>query len=347
MQIFKTVIFGAVLAALALIGPLVASAQPIHDYVAAVANAGGLGAIGAFAGLTVNRQNLADMFRGFQTIFQRAFEGAPSQWGQVAMRVPSTASEEKYGWLGATTRFREWLGDRVVQNLSTYDYTIKNKSYENTVGVEREDIEDDRLGVYSPMIQQLGLDAKQHPDELVFALLAAGFTNLGYDGQFFFDTDHPVYGVDGAVTSVANMTAGAGNPWFLIDDTRALKPLIYQDRKPYNFVAMDREDDEGVFTRKLFRYGVDCRCNVGFGLWQLAWGSKAVLDAANYGAARTGLMGMKGDNGKPLGIRPTLLVCGPSNEKAALDVLQAERQANGATNVYRNTAKLVVTPWLA
>ena len=43
---------------------------------------------------------------------------------------------------------------------------------------------------------------------------------------------------------------------------------------------------------------------------------------------------------------PNLLLVGPSNEKAALDVVQAERLANGADNVYRNTAKVVTCPWL-
>jgi phage major head subunit gpT-like protein len=343
-SILSNLIFVAFLAIVALVGPAAVAAFPLVDARDVVAG-GGLGV--ALLGLTVNRQNLNDMFRGFQTIFQKAFDGADSQWNKIAMRVPSSASEEKYAWLGQVTRFREWLGDRVIQNLMSYDYTIKNKSFENTVGIDRDDIEDDKLGIYSPLIQQLGMDSKQHPDELTFALLAAGFASLCYDGQYFFDTDHPVLGVDGVVTSTANMTAGAAAPWFLIDDTRAIKPLIYQVRRDYKFVSMDKEDDEGVFNRKQFRYGVDARSNVGFGLWQLAWGSKAVLDATSYAAARTGLMSLKGDNGKPLGVRPTLLICGPSNEKAALDVLEAERLANGATNVYRNTAKLIVTPWLA
>ena len=34
-------------------------------------------------------------------------------------------------------------------------------------------------------------------------------------------------------------------------------------------------------------------------------------------------------------------------EQAALEVVTAERLANGSTNVMRNTAKVVVCPWLA
>jgi phage major head subunit gpT-like protein len=306
----------------------------------------GLALVGV-GGMIVNRQNLNAMFVGFQTVFQNAFQGAPSDWNKIAMMVPSTTSEEQYGWLKAMTTFREWIGDRVIQNLASSDYTIKNKPWENSVGVDRDNIEDDKIGIYTPMIQQLGLDAKQHPDQLVFDLLKQGFTRTCYDGQYFFDTDHPVLLADGSLGSVSNFQGGAGRSWFLIDDTRAIKPLIHQVRKDYKFVAMDKDDDEAVFSRKELRYGVDARSNVGFGLWQLAYGSKQALTTANYAAARTAMMELKGDNGKPLGVRPTLLVVAPGDEGAALEVLTSERNANGATNVYRNTAKPLITSWLA
>lgn len=296
--------------------------------------------------MIINQASLAAAYTGFKTLFRNAFEGAPSDYEKVAMVVPSTKAIEVYPWLGRTTGFREWIGDRVIQNLMAHDFSIRNKSFENTVGVDRDDMEDDSLGVYAPMISQLGVDAKTHPDQLVFALLAAGFSTPSYDGQNFFDTDHPVRS-GGSEVSVSNHGGGSGTPWFLMDTTRAVKPLIFQKRRDYSFVAMDRPDDEAVFSRKQFRYGVDARVNVGFGLWQLAYGSKQALDADSYAAARTAMMGLKGDNGTPLGIRPTLLVTPPSLEKQALEVLKAERDAGGATNVYRDTAQLLVTPWLA
>lgn len=296
--------------------------------------------------MQINRQNLQAMFTGYQTIFNSAFAGAQSQWDQVAMPVPSTHKAETYGWLGTTTRFREWAGDRVIQNLKLHDYTIKNKPYENTIGVDRDDVEDDSYGVYTPMIASMGADARMHPDELVFALLALGISQVCYDGQYFFDTDHPVTQADGSVASVSNYGGGAGTAWYLLDTSKPIKPLILQRRKDYKFVAMDQESDEAVFSRKEFRYGVDARCNVGFGLWQTGYASKQALDATAYGAARAAMMSMKGDNGKPLGVRPTLLVVPPSLEKIGLELLQAEKNAAGATNVYQNTAKLLVSPWL-
>lgn len=297
--------------------------------------------------MIINQANLRTLGIGFKSNFQNGLSQAETQWGRIATRVPSGTKEEDYGWLGKIPNVREWLGDRQVQNLQLHEYSIKNKSYELTIGVDRDDINDDNLGVYAPLFQEMGMSVAAHPDTLVFDLLKLGFSTLCYDGQFFFDTDHPVLDANGVAASVANTDGGAGDPWFLIDDSRALKPMIFQERMPFNFVAMDRPDTENVFMRKEFRYGVDGRSNVGFGFWQFSWGSKQTLNKANYEIARVALLGMKGDFGRPLGIRPRTLVVGPALEKEGLEILNAERDAAGATNVYRGTAELVVVPWLA
>ncbi|WP_420598634.1 Mu-like prophage major head subunit gpT family protein [Neptuniibacter sp.] len=297
--------------------------------------------------MEINKANLDLLFTGFKAAFQDAFAGAEIDYDQLVLEVMSTSAKETYPWLGQSTAFREWLGDRVIQNLELHDYTIKNKSFENTVGVNRESIEDDSYGVFTPLMAQLGQDAKLHPAELVYNLLKAGFTTNCYDGQYFFDTDHPVSDADGNETSVSNFQGGAGTPWFLIDTTRVIKPVILQKRKPYNFVMMNNENDENVFMRKEYLYGVDARLNVGFGLWQLAYGSKQSLTAENFNSAFAAMSGLKGDNGKPLGIKPKLLIVPPSLRSEALEVVKAERDANGATNINKDAVDVLVTPWLA
>lgn len=297
--------------------------------------------------MLINRQNILDMSRGFQVIYQDAWNQAESMYDMVATTINSSGSEEHYAWLGTMPRFREWLGDRVVQSLSTGDYTIKNKDFELTVGVGRNNIADDKLGVYRPMFQMLGNEAKTHPDELVFSLLQAGFSSLCFDGQFFFDTDHPVRAADGSVGTWSNFGGGAGTAWYLMDLSRPIKPIIFQKRAEYQFVAMDTLTDEVVFTSKEFRYGVDARVNVGYGLPQLAYASKQTLDATAYAAARAALGSVKGDGGKVLRLKGTHLFVPPSLEKQGAEILTAGRTTSGADNVMVGTAKLVVCPWLA
>lgn len=292
--------------------------------------------------MIINQANLQGIYKSFSTIFNQALDIATSMWERVAMSTPSTGKSVDYKWLGEFPTMKEWVGDRVIKDLSAFDYAITNKSFESTIEVDRDDIDDDQIGVYTPMIQGLAQAAKSHPDTLVFALLAAGFSTPCFDGQYFFDTDHPVG--DG---SVSNTGGGSGAPWFLMDLSRPIKPLILQIRKRPEFVAQDRPDDENVFMRKKFRYGVDDRKNVGFGLWQLAYGSKATLDAAAYEAARSAILSFKNDEGVPLGIMPTHLVYGPSLESAARKIIVNERDAAGASNPWYKTAEPLLVPWLA
>lgn len=300
--------------------------------------------------MLINAQNLDIAFTGFNAAFMRGLGQAQSQIDLVATRVPSSARETKFGWLGKFPNIREWVGDRVVHKLAAHDYAIKNKPWESTISVERDDMEDDNEGIYAPLFEELGMSTTAHPDMLGFGLLKAGFDaskGLAYDGQFFFDTDHPVLDENGAEISVANTDGGAGTPWFLMDLSRALKPIIWQERRKFDLVRMDKPDDANVFHRKEFLYGVDGRNNVGFGLWQFAWGSKQPLNKGNYEIARQNLLDMKGDYGRPLGVRPTHLVHPASLEGAALEILNSERDAAGATNVWKGTATPVVVPWLA
>lgn len=141
--------------------------------------------------MLINQQNLQAIYTGFKTIFNKTISEANVQYPQIAMEVPSSTSDENYAWFGGLPSMREWVGDRVIQNLSAHTYNIKNKDYELTVSVGRNDIADDRIGIYKPLIQDMAENAKRHPDELVFELLGSGFTQKCYDGKAFFATDHP------------------------------------------------------------------------------------------------------------------------------------------------------------
>lgn len=297
--------------------------------------------------MIINSANLDAIRVGFSTAFRRGLGQAQTQYGRVATTVPSSTKENKYGWLGKFPNMREWIGPRHVHGLAEHDYAVKNKSFELTIGVDRDDIRDDNLGVYDPMFVEMGESTAAHPDLLTWSLLKAGFSTTCYDGQYFFDTDHPVLDEDGTMSSVANTDGGSGTPWFLLCTKRALKPIIYQEREKAQFVAKDNPRDDNVFMNKEFVYGADGRWNVGFGFWQMAWGSKQTLNAENYEEARGGLMGMKGDHGRPLGLAPDLLVVPPSLEGAGRGLLQSQLVNGGESNKWAGTAELLVVPWLA
>lgn len=297
--------------------------------------------------MIISQASLDALRVGFKTEFQRALTMAPRQRDRVAMTVRSTTFESRYGWLKKLSGMREWIGPRVVDNLEEAGYSITNRHFEKTVGVDRNDIEDDNLGQYAPMFAEMGELTAALPEQLVFGLLNAGFTMNGWDGVPFFSTTHPINDANGVATTFANTDGGGGTPWFLLTTNRTVKPIIYQERKPPEFVSMDKTNDEEVFKNRVFTYGVDMRCNVGYGFPQLAWGSRQILNGANYGIARAAIQNMKGDGGRPLGLVPNLLVVPPSLESAGRQLLNSEYGTDGITNEWKGTAELLVVPWLA
>lgn len=294
----------------------------------------------------------ADALRALYTAVQLNFNQGRDMytplWQRLATLVNSTTAQEDYAWLGEFSRLREWIGDRQVNRMKVHNYSLKNKKFEGTEGIKAEYIEDDTYGVLMPKFQDMGYAAATHPDELIFALLAAGFTSPCYDGQFFFDTDHPV-GEEGSEVSVANMAAGgAGAPWFLLDTRRPLKPMIFQRRRDYRLQAKtDAGTSDHVFMSDEYLYGVDARVNVGFGFWQQAYASKNTLDKAAFDAAMAAMMAFKSDKGRPLGINPDLLVVGPSNRAAANAVIEALLESGGGSNTNYKAVDVLVVPWLA
>ena len=294
-----------------------------------------------------NQGNLRTLGTSFNALFSEGLGMAPSQYTEVANIVPSTTSIEEYGWLGEVEDLREWIGDRELANLSQFTYSIKNKKFERTIEVKGDDIDDDNVGQYSMRFRNLGRAAGAHPNRMVFDTLKAGFTTNCYDGQYFFDIDHPVVDAAGILQPVANTDGGASSPWFLFDSTQILKPIIFQKRRDYRFLEMAKADDEAVFMRDSYRYGVDARVNSGYAFWQTCWGSKQPLTAATFETAMVALMSMKGENGRPLGIMPDTLVTAPVNLSPGKKLVNSEYGTGGITNEWKDTAKHIVVPWLA
>jgi phage major head subunit gpT-like protein len=120
----------------------------------------------------------------------------------------SIATPRFIAWIDAATR--RLRGTIVLLDKATgvtqadVWASIVNDDFEVTVRVKRNDIEDDQLGIYSSHAQMAGFSARQLPDEIVAELKNDSFTNKCYDGQPFYDTDHPVTSSDNVTTSVSN-----------------------------------------------------------------------------------------------------------------------------------------------
>ncbi len=297
--------------------------------------------------MIINSANLRTLYTGFKANFLEGLGTAPSDHASFVTETSSSTAEEEYGWLGEMPGMRQWIGDRVLNNLKDYGFKIRNQDFEDTVQVPRNAIEDDRFGVYATPMRALGRAAAAHPCELSYAALNAGFTTLGYDGKPLFAADHPVLDANGSMVNVSNLQAGGGPAWFLIASGALVKPIILQTRQDSRFTALDNPDDANVFMRKQFIYGADARRAAAPGLWQGVFASRAALTATNYAAARSAIMTLKGDHGRPLGLVPDLLLVSGSNESAGRKIVMNEQGVGGETNEWQGTARLQVSAWLA
>lgn len=119
-----------------------------------------------------------------------------SEVDNMATPMPSSTEFNTYGWLATMGGMREWIGARVVEGMKERAYAIYNKSYEKTIGVDRDKLDDGQVADMPFAMEQLAYAANSLEEDLLLALLEGGAAatvgGLAYDGQFFFDTDHPI-----------------------------------------------------------------------------------------------------------------------------------------------------------
>ncbi len=159
--------------------------------------------------MLVNKSALDSIFTGLKTIFNNTLKAQPGTWQATAMEVPSTGAGEDYAWLSRFPKMRKWVGEKFVKVLEAGKYYKANEDWETTIAVDRNDIEDDRLGIYNTQAMGAGESAGELRDIIVDALKNGGFTQTCMDGQYFYDTDHPLKNSDGVSSSISNKGTAA------------------------------------------------------------------------------------------------------------------------------------------
>jgi phage major head subunit gpT-like protein len=159
--------------------------------------------------MALTTASAAVALRDLTAKFDKAVKAASPFYPRIATVVQSEGAEEKYGWFGDMPGMREWLGERVFNELRAATFEIVNKHWESSLHIQKTDLADARLLKYVTPIESLAAEASYHPDELTFSLFAAGESALCYDGQFFFDTDHS-FGSSGSQSNDLTYAAATG-----------------------------------------------------------------------------------------------------------------------------------------
>lgn len=100
-----------------------------------------------------------------------------------------------------------------------------------------------------------------------------------YKGNSAHTASSTSYGnaLEGSLRVVVSpyLTGGYDDYWFVLDTKRPIRALILQQRSdvPVEFSALESgSGSESAFLRDRYFYGVRARYNVGYGLWQTAYG---------------------------------------------------------------------------
>ncbi len=109
---------------------------------------------------------------------------------QLGMEFPSNQDSETYKWLGFSPAMREWVGGRQAKGLRENGITIENKLFESTLELDVDDIRRDKTGQINVRIAEMADRVNSHWASLLTALILSGASQVCYDGQYFFDTDH-------------------------------------------------------------------------------------------------------------------------------------------------------------
>ncbi len=227
----------------------------------------------------LNAEKLAAAQIGFSTRFMQAFRNTPTRHELLATIIPSQNVSEEHKWINPVPMLSEWVGERKVQKLRLDGFTVKNKDYAAGIVIHKNDIADDRLGLYNAALDQFGARAARHYEKLLADVLIDAFdgnTFKAFDGKPLCADDHDI---------------GDGSA----QDNKLTATL----------------DDTGAYAE--------------------AWEK---------------LLSFKDPEGEPLDATPSHLIVGPKYREKGMELLQAERNASGATNVHRGTAELLVMPRL-
>jgi phage major head subunit gpT-like protein len=206
----------------------------------------------------------AEFARGMQEAFERP---VPAGYDQFVTTYPSTAKVETHTYMSNLPRLSRFKGYSPGVRLEDKTYTLPNIEYRvGPISVKKSDIADDQTGGYMGSIKGLPERARKDIGHEVLSHLAAGTTNLCFDGTAFFADAHTFGSGDNLDTFNGAANDGATHKIIALITDGSLKPVIFQDREPLSSLMTD-EGTPGADKLREFEYWADTRFGLGYGHW--------------------------------------------------------------------------------
>ncbi len=306
--------------------------------------------------MDLNRDNMNEVFRQLRQDFRDTYEikGEDTAVDSLSTTIPMSTATMRFDFLEDDPEFREWVGPRRAHQYASQDYIVDYKEWELTLAMKARDIRDDNIGLYSVKARAGGNAARLLKPREVMKALNDGASRTCYDGQNFFDTDHPV-GEEGDVSLVSNLIddggAQADTPWYMMDTSRAIKPLLWLNRQDPEFQSFSDYTNLHTFTMKEFLFGGHAYGASHYGMWQTCFRIESTPTLAKIREVRLAMENLTGqrknEDGtrRKLGIKANVIVCGSSNYDR-LKVLTQAPVINSGDDPLQTTGAQVPNPLL-
>ena len=140
--------------------------------------------------MIITPASLQALHTQFSLAFNVARTSAPIWSPKIVTQLSSNTKTNTYGFLEQTLKMRKWIGPRIAQNLSAKSHMIENEAFELTVELDRDDIEDDNLGMFQGVtIPMFGSAVAQDFDSRLAKHMQDNDL-LAFDGLPLFDDTH-------------------------------------------------------------------------------------------------------------------------------------------------------------
>lgn len=116
---------------------------------------------------------------------------APAWLPQIFKFLLSSTRTDVLGFTKGFPLMREWVGERRVRDLSRYSINVGVRNWELTAGLSADDIFYETFGNLADEVRGIARAVPLHFIQYLVDLLQGGDAVTCYDGQYFFDTDHP------------------------------------------------------------------------------------------------------------------------------------------------------------
>lgn len=195
----------------------------------------------------INDKTLQDLNKQLNAKWTSAFEAAPQmQLTSLATQYTSTTASNFYAFLEAMGGWSEWNGARNFKDIVSQQWEVKNKDYEMSIKMPKNQLEDDQIGMYLDLVPNMVAGWFKKQQALIMNVLTAN--PLAYDGVALFSAAGRTYGDN----TIANLVTTA-----LSSDTFSAARIAMQSYVDHNGEPLATKPDTLVVGPALEKTAYD------------------------------------------------------------------------------------------